>query len=161
MTPGRCLVSACKRNNLDIIIVVLGAGTKSQRTTDSINLINYIYKNFEMYDFKNLINSSFENYINNYSDNIVINKSMNKPVLELKKSNFLLPIKKNDIGNFKISTYTLNHIDSPIYKDFKFGVLQLYVNNTPILNVDITIKNNIPKTKTFEYFVYILKIITM
>lgn len=157
---GRCLVSACKRDSLDIIIVVLGAGTKSQRTTDSINLINYIYKNFEMYDFEKIINSSFKNFINNYSDNIVINKSTERPSLELKKLNFLLPIKKKNIGNFKISTYTLNYIDSPISSDFKIGVLQLYVNNTPILSVDIIVKNGISKRNTLQYFIYILKSIT-
>lgn len=158
---GRCLVSACKRNNFDIIIIVLGAGTKSQRTTDSINLINYTYKNFEMYNFKELINTSFNNFITNYSNKIVINKSVDNPIFKLEEFNFLLPIRKNDIGNFRISTYTLNYIDSPISSDFKIGVLQLYVNNTPILNVDITVKNNISKRKTFDYFVYILKSITI
>ena len=114
-----------------------------------------------MYNFKELINTSFENFINNYSDNIVINKSVDNPIFELKKSNFLFPIKKNDIGNFKISTYTLNYIDSPISSDFKIGVLQLYVNNAPLLNVDITVKNNISKRNILQYFIYILKSITM
>ena len=43
---GRCLVSSCARNNLDIIVVVLGADTKSIRTKDSKNLINYIFSNY-------------------------------------------------------------------------------------------------------------------
>ena len=37
---GRCLVTSCKRGELDIITIVLGADTKKIRTTDSINLIN-------------------------------------------------------------------------------------------------------------------------
>ena len=36
---NRCLVTACKRNNLDIICVVLGCDTKKFRTQDSIKLI--------------------------------------------------------------------------------------------------------------------------
>ena len=40
---NRCLVSACKRNDMDIICVVLGADTKKFRTTDSIKLINYVF----------------------------------------------------------------------------------------------------------------------
>lgn len=158
---GRCLVSACKRDNFDIIVIVLGAGTKSQRATDSINLINYTYKNFEMYNFEDLINSSFENFINNYSYKIVINKSVDNPIFELKKSNFLLPIRKNEIGNFKISSYALNYIHSPISSNFKIGVLQLYVNSTPVLSVDIIVKNGISKRNTLQYFIYILKSITM
>ena len=45
---NRCLVSCCKRNNLDIICVVLGADTKSFRTRDSIKLIEYTFKNYEL-----------------------------------------------------------------------------------------------------------------
>ena len=158
---GRCLVSACKRNNFDIIVIVLGAGTKSQRTTDSINLINYTYKNFEMYNFEELINSSFKSFIENYYNEIIINKAVDNPIFELKKINFLLPIDKKDIDNFKISTYTLNYIDSPISSNFKIGVLQLYVNNMPVLSVDITIKNAISKRTTIQYFIYLLKNITI
>ena len=44
---GRCLVSACTRNTLDIIVVVLGADTKSIRTKDIKNLIKYIFDNYE------------------------------------------------------------------------------------------------------------------
>ena len=39
---NRCLVTACKRGNMDIICVVLGADTKNFRTKDSIKLIEYI-----------------------------------------------------------------------------------------------------------------------
>lgn len=154
---GRCLVSACRRENLDIIVIVLGAGTKSQRTKDSIHLINYVYKNFEMYDFTEFIDNSFKNFMASFSSNITIHKTMEKPEFELSKINFLLPIQKINIDNFKSSIYTLNYIDSPIYKDSKIGVLQVYVNNVPILSVDINVKNNISKTGILEYFVYILK----
>ena len=47
---GRCLVTACKREDLDIITVVLGADTKKYRTSDSIKLIEYAYKNYEVID---------------------------------------------------------------------------------------------------------------
>lgn len=157
---GRCLVSACRRENLDIIVIVLGAGTKSQRTNDSINLINYVYKNFEMYDFTEFVDNTFKNFIASSSSNITIHKTLKKPEFELSKINFLLPIQKTNIDNFKSSIYTLNYIDSPISKDFKIGVLQVYVNNVPILSVDIITKNTVSKTNTLKYFVYILKSIT-
>ena len=40
---GRCLVTACKKENLDIIVVVLGATTKKMRTSDSIKILNYVF----------------------------------------------------------------------------------------------------------------------
>ena len=53
---GRCLVSSAKNNNLDIIVIVLGADTKKIRTTDSIKLINYTFENYETINLADLIN---------------------------------------------------------------------------------------------------------
>ena len=60
---GRCLVTACKQDNLDIIVVVLGADTKSIRTKDSRNLINYIFENYKSISVSDIINTSFNNYL--------------------------------------------------------------------------------------------------
>ena len=43
---NRCLVTAVKRNNMDLICIVLGADTKKDRTRDSIELIEYAFKTF-------------------------------------------------------------------------------------------------------------------
>ena len=43
---NRCLVTSCKKGNLDIICVVLGCDTKKDRTQDSVKLIKYIFSNF-------------------------------------------------------------------------------------------------------------------
>ena len=56
---GRCLVTACKREDLDIITVVLGADTKKYRTSDSIKLIEYAYKNYEVIDIEKKIKEQF------------------------------------------------------------------------------------------------------
>ena len=52
---NRCLVSACKRNNIDVISIVLGCDTKKDRTLDSINLINYTFENYESVNIKEII----------------------------------------------------------------------------------------------------------
>ncbi len=57
---NRCLVTACKRSDLDIICIVLGCDTKKDRTKDSINLINYVFDNFSMINIKNLIQKEFK-----------------------------------------------------------------------------------------------------
>ena len=41
---GRCLVTACKRDSLDIITVIIGADTKKIRTSDSMKLISILLK---------------------------------------------------------------------------------------------------------------------
>ena len=158
---GRCLVSACKRDNLDIIIVVLGANTKKQRTLDSVNLINYIYKNYEMYDFKNLIDCTFSNFLNNYSSQILVTKSTNSPqFVSSKLSTYIFPIKKMYIEKINCSIYTLRQIKPPISRGTKIGLIQISVNNIPIINLDILLKNNLEKKNFKQYFIQILKTIS-
>ena len=60
---GRCLISSAKSNNLDIIVIVLGADTKKIRTTDSIKLINYTFENYETINLADLINQKYTEYL--------------------------------------------------------------------------------------------------
>ena len=60
---NRCLVTAVKRNNMDLICIVLGADTKKDRTRDSIELIEYAFKTFFPYNIKEKIENEFQNWI--------------------------------------------------------------------------------------------------
>ena len=159
---GRCLVSACKRDNLDIIIVVLGANTKKHRTIDSINLINYTYENYQMHDLKSEIDNCFNQFLKKFSNNIIIEKSSLQPKFYIPQiKTYLYPIKKRDIEKISSSIFVLNKLSSPILKNSKIGVLQICVSNYPILNLDILLSEDIPKTNIFEYFIKILKRISV
>lgn len=82
---GRCLVTACKRDNLDIITVVLGADTKKIRTTDSIKLIEYVYKNYKIIDIEKIVNEKFNEWRNINERQINVNKGVyNNVIMKLK-----------------------------------------------------------------------------
>ena len=59
---GRCLVTSVTRKNFNIITVVLGADTKKIRTSDSIKLIEYTYKNYELVNIEKIVKEEFENW---------------------------------------------------------------------------------------------------
>ena len=59
---GRCLVTSVNRNGFEIITVVLGADTKKIRTKDSIKLIEYTYKNYELRNIEELIQNEYRNW---------------------------------------------------------------------------------------------------
>ena len=73
---NRCLVTSCKRGNLDIICVVLGCDTKKDRTKDSINLINYIFKNYTVVNLKDIIENDFNKWNKEHSNSFIINKGI-------------------------------------------------------------------------------------
>lgn len=153
---GRCLVSSCKRGDLDIIVVVLGADTKKIRTKDSSNLINYINNNYKYVNVSKTINEAFSNYLSNFNNNYLLEKTIDKPILKLKElDNYNFPLKTD--GSIQLSTkiYTINNFSFNTPKDSIIGTLYLYntSNNTiPICTVDIILDNELKKNTYIYYF---------
>ena len=106
---GRCLVTACKREDLDIITVVLGADTKKYRTSDSIKLIEYAYKNYEVIDIEKKIKEQFENWKQLNCNRIYINKAKQEKIdLDIESLGYSkIAIKKTDIDNIKMEINSL------------------------------------------------------
>lgn len=154
---GRCLVSSCKRNNLDIIIVVLGANTKKIRTTDSSKLINYIFNTYKYVDISSVINDSFEKFNSYFNQNYILEKTTTKPILKLENlDNYYFPLSQNEILELSSKTYFNNKFNSNITKGSKIGEIYLYKNNTQICSVGILLDNELIKNDWKYYFKYIL-----
>lgn len=155
---GRCLVSSCNRKNMDIIVVVLGADTKNQRTLDSIKIINYIYDNFEYIDISDYIQKSFLVYKENYTKNVFLYKTRTIPKLELKENiNCIFPLKLNTSNLLSTKFYGINKLTSDSKCNQKIGVLSIYYDNKILSNVDVILKNDLVANTWDYYFFEILK----
>lgn len=155
---GRCLVSSCKRDDMDIIVVVLGADTKKIRTRDSYNLINYIFENFSYIDVSPTMQNAFNNYLSYNSNKFILEKTSTKPILELEKlSNSRFPLKFN--GNIKFNTkiYIENKFSNKTKKGTAVGKLYLYNNNILLCSTNIILKNDLPSNPWHYYFKNIFK----
>lgn len=156
---GRCLVSACKRNDLDIIVVVLGANTKKIRTQDSYNLINYIYNNFQYVNVSKTINENFDNFHNYINNSIFLEKTNDTPNLKLETlENYDFPLKTN--GNVKLNTkiYTIKNYSYKLSSGDQVGTLYLYNNNNLLCEIKILLENQLNKNSQ-QY--YLNKIFTL
>ena len=139
---NRCLVTACKKNNMDIICVVLGADTKNFRTQDSVKLINYIFDNFKPVNIEKIVNDNFEKWKNNYLDKIIINKSYSKN-FDLKIENItnsVIPIRKDYIDLINVDINCPLYFEAPIYKNSKLGSINLHISDT--INFEYPIYNS-------------------
>lgn len=137
---NRCLVTACKRNDMDIICVVLGSDTKKFRTQDSIKLINYIFDNFKPVNIKELIENEFEKWKNENLNTIIINKGVTQNInLEIENiDKAIIPIRKDLINSININIYCPLYFEAPI------------ASNSQIGNINISISDNI----NFNYKIY-------
>ena len=156
---NRCLVTSCKRGEMDIICVVLGCDTKNFRTQDSIKLINYTFENFEYLDIKNLIDKEFENYKNNNINLFEINKGVSND-LEIRcfsTEPSIIPIKKDEKNSIKVDFELKKSLEAPINTNLKVGSFRVYSDNRTILEGDILTTNSIDKKKPSYYFTSIFK----
>ena len=156
---NRCLVTACKRNDIDIICVVLGADTKKFRTQDSIKLINYIFDNFKPVNVEELINNKFEAWKKENLDKVVINKSPTKHLdLEVESiDNPVILVRKDLIDSIKINIDFPLYFESPIASNSKLGNVNASIMN--YFNYDYKIYNcfEIKHKSWYFYLVDILK----
>ena len=156
---NRCLVTACKRNNIDIICVVLGADTKNWRTKDSINLIEYSFKNFEQINIKEIIINEFEVWKKENLSNFSIEKgTLETLILELDSIKFeYILINKIDRDNIRIDFECNFDLVAPIEENFSIGKMQVLNGNQEIFSSNIIIKNEIPKKNISNYMILFFK----
>ncbi len=156
---GRCLVSACKRNDLDIIVVVLGANTKKIRTQDSYNLINYIFNNFQYVNVSKSINESFSNLSNYINDSIFLEKTTDIPKFKLETlNNYEFPLKTNGEIKFSTKIYTNKNYSYKLSAGDEVGKLHLYNNGILLCEAKIFLDNNLSRNSFIFYLKEIFKI---
>lgn len=150
---NRCLVTAVKRNNMDLICIVLGSDTKKDRTKDSIALIEYAFNNFSMVNIQEKISSEFSNWKLCNSSSFTVEKGTSNnidAVLEDLPYNFL-PINSNYTDNISIYIYCNTNFKAPLPAYSSIGYLIVSIYNKTILTLNIYNSNNI-NTKTSRHF---------
>lgn len=152
---NRCLVTSCKRNNLDIICVVLGADSKKFRTQDSIKLIEYTYKSYQMVNFKKLVSDEFNKWKTYNLSRININKASLSESIKLELNNFNLdyyPVNKEQINNISITITCDYNLEAPVPSNTNIGKLEINIGKNQVLKFNIVNTNRIEKKNCFNYF---------
>ena len=144
---GRCLVSSCKRNNLDIITVVIGADTKKYRTADSIKLIEYTYKNHKMIDIKNKIKEQFSTWQKINQQRFIINKGEKSTIdLKMQEINYdKIAIKNTQVDNIHIEINVVYNLEAPVGENQIIGNMKIMLGNEVIEVLDIYRKEECKK----------------
>lgn len=150
---NRCLVTACKRGNLDIVCVVLGADTKNFRTQDSIKLIEYAFSNFEMVDISSIIKENFSKWEIESADNFFVNKGISNCVEtyleELPYS--LYPIDKSKIKDINVNIDYSYNFEAPLLSNVAVGKLVCSIDDLEICSLNIYSLNSVIKKTPLFY----------
>lgn len=157
---GRCLVSSCKRVDLDIITVIIGANTTKQRTADTIKLIQYAYKNFQIINIKEIINEKFEQWQAINQSRIYVDKGIKNNVeLYLEEISYeKMAVKKENIDKIDIEVNAIFYLDAPVVEKQVIGNLKVLLNNEEIDVLRIYSKEEIRKKRIEDYLIQFLEI---
>ena len=150
---NRCLVTAVKRDNMDLICIVLGADTKKDRTKDSIQLIEYAFKNYTMINIREKIMTEFNNWKLCNSSSFEVQKgiSNNIDVILANLPFDFFPVNCNHINDVSIYIYCKTTFEAPLIANTAIGYLTVSVHNKNILSLDIYNSNSIFQ-KDFNHF---------
>ena len=153
---GRCLVTETKRNNMDIITIVLGADTKKDRTKDSVNLIEYTFSKYKMYNLEEQIIEEFNKWKNiNEKRILIIKGKTSNPKLALGTiEKATIPICDNDKIEYSINALT--EIEAPLEQWDVMGTLTVKLNGEILESIDIVNVYEVQKRDWKDYFKIVL-----
>lgn len=159
---NRCLVTACKRGNMDIICVVLGADTKNFRTKDSIKLIEYTFKTYEYFDMNNYVKHSISEWQKKNPHFFWVEKGIADD-LQIKLDSSLeehptIPLKKDWISNVTATITMKSNLQAPVGEGDFLGKLTVSSGENTIAEFNLVSDTNVRKNNMFDYLLNFLKI---
>lgn len=158
---NRCLVTACKRGEFDIITVVLGADTKKIRTQDSINLIEYTHKNYQVVNLEEIIKEKFENWKQLNEKRIYINKGKTNQIhIQLEEMPYkTMMIKNTQVDNINLEINSLYYLEAPIQERETIGTAKVQIKDKTIGTLNIQNQRTIGKKEVKDYFMDFLSLL--
>ncbi len=158
---NRCLVTACKRGNMDIICVVLGADTKNFRTKDSIKLIEYTFKTYEYFPVKDSVSQSLAQWKTEHPDYFIVEKGISSQ-LDIKVDSCLedtpmLPVKKDFIPGIETTISIQSYLLAPVLPNDYLGHITLSSQGNFLAAYNLLSDTTIPKNKVTDYMLHFFK----
>ena len=145
---GRCLVTSVKRDNMDLIIVVLMADTRQDRAKDTIKLIDYAFNEFRMEDVEAKINEQFETWKQINENRIFIYKAREKLQTELSDYSIKKIATNQEV---KIEVNSITYLEAPVMEKTKVGTISVKNGDNLIENIDILVSKTINKKGIMDY----------
>ena len=138
---NRCLVTSCRKNNLDFICIVLGCDTKKDRTKDSITLLDYAFNNFSLVNTKDFAQKKFDEWLIIHKNSFFINKGKTQNFnLYLDENDFPfsnIAINNSDKNNINVEISISSYLEAPLKNNTTIGNMKLFINNQICYNIKI------------------------
>ena len=152
---GRCLVTAVKRNDMDLIFVVLGADTREDRAKDSLKLINYAYQKYKVENVEEFAQKEFEMWKNVNQNRIYINKGRGGLEIEISKNEIQKIVTDKSLS---AEINVLGVLEAPVEKGTKIGSMIIKNGEDIIEQLDVIVSKKLERRNLLDYFYIFAKL---
>lgn len=122
---GRCLVSACERDGMQVVCVVLNCRPMFE---ESIDLINKAFSEYKKYE----ILSPYK-----FVSDVVVDEGESSTLRLYNKKGFSVVCKEKDLDKYTIIYNYDKKVKAPVQKDKVLGKVEIYLNNMLIFTEDL------------------------
>lgn len=141
---GYCLAATAKKNNLRLIAIVLGEGNATTRNNETMELLDYGYKNLKTVKLKSS---------GDIVKKVKLDKADNEIVDIVLKDDLFVTENISDNKNYKYKV-SISDLKLPIKVGDVVGKINVYSGNRKIKEVSLTVNKDI---KSLSYIELILK----
>lgn len=138
---GRCLVSGAKRDDLQLIAVVLDSDTMWE---DSVALLNF---GFTQVKPETIFNQA------DILKTIRVVNGKTEVIKLITSTNLVVPVSGNDKEEFSTVIDAPSKVEAPVVKGQKLGVVRMLYQNTEIATVDLLADENSERKSFFNILV--------
>lgn len=143
-----CLSATAKRDDLQLIAVVLGAPTSNDRFSDARTLLDFGFAN---YDIENFAKENQE-FVT-----IPVKKGCAETISAVAKEDVSLLVRKGEKGKCEQEIFVPEQITAPIIKGNSLGKIIYSKEGETIAEVELVAAEDVPKISFGKYLVNIIK----
>ena len=144
---NRCLVATAKKDNLQVVAVILGADTTDIRFKEGKELLKYAIENYSMVDMKSIAKYYVRvNVIKGISDLYTDNSSVD----------ICIPLKTGELEKVNVKQDIITEIKAPLNIGDFMGNVGLYIGEEMVYSKDIYAKYSIRKKGVKDYIILAL-----
>ena len=145
---GRCLVTSATRDGWQLISVVLGCGTKTNRTLDSAHLLDYGFSKFKFADLCENMKKSFR---------IIPQKAIRSEYIINISESFNYPIREEEKNYIKYVYEIDRNLRAPIAKGTNIGNISIYLKDDVVKTITLKTEEDIYRKSARQYMLELLR----
>ncbi|MCL2611084.1 MAG: D-alanyl-D-alanine carboxypeptidase [Defluviitaleaceae bacterium] len=129
---GHCFVGSAKRNDMQLISVVLASGWgnmgKEQKWRDTKEILSY---GFNAYEYHDIID------MGDIAGSIEIERSKTAQIELMYSEDFFLPLNKQELENLSVEAYFPEILRAPVTKGDTLGSVRVFIDGNTVKEIDL------------------------